>query len=75
MDHDAINERCALDLRAWLDQQASGITATSQANGQPNPQPKPQGSAARCGSLPSAEFRSPRRPRQPKRQPNGKGGH
>ncbi len=23
MDHDAINERCARDLLAWLDQQAS----------------------------------------------------
>jgi len=33
MNHEAINERAARALLAWLEQ--SGVKATSQANGQP----------------------------------------
>ncbi len=32
MDHDAINERCARDLLAWLDQQASGNQVRQAVN-------------------------------------------
>ncbi len=50
MDHDAINERCARDLLARLDQQ-SGDQVGEAVNPSGNPSdPATSADAARCGS-------------------------
>lgn len=71
MDHDAINQRCARDLLAWLDRLSTGgrrVRATENRSGNQSAAPEAPARSVAARRSPAGRAR-----RQPNGQPNGKG--